>query len=213
MITFAELVNRTIIELRQEPGVSVQQYAEDILAAILQRQFNVFFDHYWWPRYLTHGEAMPLNGQDGRVTTDLTNKIKRADDIRYIWYEGDSNPLGVMPPMMNPATASFRKYYATTSDDKIFMIVPPQTAGLVRVTYRTKPAPFLANDEVKMDEDLLICATAFHYLADDEDAPNSIKKFQEATAKREAQLREALNRGPVPFGAEAGSPLTEWMSS
>ena len=115
----------------------------------------------------------------------------------------------MMPPEVN--VVSFRKYYEYVPNDKIFRILPETTTGKVRVTYRTKPPPFLANDQVKLDDDLLVCATCFNYLADDEDAPNAIKKFSDATAKREAQLREAMNRGPIPYGAPAASPLTEWM--
>lgn len=209
--TFGNLVQRALVELRQEPGVSVQQYAEDTLAAIMQRQFNIFFDHYWWPAYLTNGEVMTLNGVDGRVTTNLQDKIKRPEDVRYIWYSNYPIPLNAAPPMMNPNSGHFAKYYDTVADDKIFRILPVTTTGTISVTYRTKPKEFLPNDIVKLDGDLLVCATCFNYLADDEDAPNALKKFQDATAKREAQLREALNRGPIPFGAAVPSPFDGWM--
>lgn len=212
MITFNDLIQRVIVELRQEPGISVQQYAEDIIAAIIQRQFNVFFDHYWWPSYVVNGEAMTLNGIDGRVIEDLRDKIKRHDDIRYIWLENDVAPLNAMPSMTNPNNASYRRYYDTVPDDKIFRVIPITTTGIVRVTYRTLPTRFLPNDVVKLDPDLLVCATCLNYLADDEDAPAAIKKFQDATAKREEQLRAALNRGPIPFGAPAASPMTDWMT-
>jgi hypothetical protein len=210
MTTFSDLIQRTLIELRQEPGISVQQYAEDIVAAILQRQFNVFFDHYWWPTYTTNREVMTLNGLDGQVIEDLRQKIKRSDDVRFIWYGTETAPLTAMPPGMNMVT--FRRYYENVPNDKIFRILPITTTGTITVTYRTKPAPFIYNDEVKIDDDLLVCATAYNYLADDEDAPNSIKKFAEATAKREEQLREAMNRGPIPYGAPAASPFVDWMT-
>jgi hypothetical protein len=210
MSTFADLIRKTLVELRQEPGISVQQYSEDVLAAIMQRQFNIFFDHYWWPRYTTNRAMFILNGVDGRVVEDLRDKIKRIDDIRYIWLQEEGTPLPALPAHTNAAT--YRKFYTSTPDDSIFQVIPVETEGYVRVTYRTKPKPFTANDEVHLDDDLLVCATAFNYLADDEDAPNSVKKFMEATAKREAQLREAMNRGPIPFGAPAGSPFTEWMT-
>jgi len=210
MTTFHDLIFRSLVELRQEPGVSVQQYAEDTIAAILQRQFNIFFDHYWWPTYTTNREVFTLNGFDGQVIEDLTTKIKRTDDIRFIWYGSETTPLSAMPAHMNAVT--FRRYYETVPNDKLFRIWPVTTTGYVTITYRTKPAPFLPDDDVKIDDDLLVCATCFNYLADDEDAPNAIKKFQEATAKREAQLREAMNRGPIPFGSPAASPFTDWMT-
>jgi hypothetical protein len=211
MPTFADLIHKTLVELRQEPGISVQQYSEDVIAAILQRQFNIFFDHYWWPRYTTNRAQFTLNGVDGRVTTDLREKIRRADDIRNIWYQSENTPLPAFPAHVNGG--NYRMYYDTVPDSQIFKIVPENTTGYVTVSYRTKPKPFMPNDEVFLDEDLLVCATCFNYLADDEDAPNSVKKFQEATAKREAQLREAMNRGPIPFGAPAMSPFTSWMTN
>jgi hypothetical protein len=216
MTTFSDLINKCLVELRQEVGVSVQQYSEDVIAAILQRQFNIFFDHYWWPAYYAI-ETFPLNGTTGAVTEDLTEKIKRFDDIRYVWHEKDTHPLTVMPPAINPSTVgpgtSFRKHYMSVPDSTIFRVVPYTLTGTVTVGYRMKPEPFHPNDEVKLDDDLLTNATCFNYLADDEDAPNSIKKFQEATAKREAQLREVMNRGPVPIGIGSPSPFTDWMMS
>ena len=211
--TFSDLIQRCLVELRQEPGISVQQYSEDNLAAILQRVFNTFFDHYWWPVYMTHGEAMVLNGVTGRVTTQLVDKIKRPDDVRFIWYESDVNPLSVLPPTMNPHQATFRRYYAHTNDDSIFMILPPTSTGTVRVTYRTLPSPFLPNDEVRLDADLLVVSTCFNYVSDDEDSPATVKKFAELAGKREGQLREAMNKGPVPIGGGAMSPFTDWMTN
>jgi len=208
--TFHELVNRVLVELRQEPGISVQQYSEDVIAAILQRQFNIFFDHYWWPRYTTNREPFTLTGHDGRVTADLRGKITGFDDIRYIWYENEPQPLSAAPAWMNANT--YRKYYQTVPDDSIFQVIPITTTGTVYVTYRTHPHQLQPNDVVHIDADLLVCATCFNYLADDEDAPNAVKKFQDATAKREAQLREAMNKGPIPFGNPAASPMTEWMT-
>jgi hypothetical protein len=212
MTTFSDLINKCLVELRQETGISVQQYSEDVLAAILQRQFNVFFDHYWWPAYLKGG-TFTLNGTTGRVTDDLTEKIKRIDDIRYIWLEGQPNPLPMHPPALNPFSNTSRVAWYPDSTGGLFWITPPTTTGNLNIVYRTKPEPFMPNDEVKLDDDLLVCATCSNYLADDEDAPNSIKKFMEATAKREAQLREVLNRGPMPIGAGSPSPFNDWMMS
>ena len=214
MSTFSELIHKCLVELRQEVGISVQQYTEDVLAAILQRQFNIFFDHYWWPTYYTVS-PFTLDGLTGAVTADLTDRIKRFDDIRYVWHESDITPLAVLPPALNPRSigpgTAFRKYYAPYPDSTLFRVVPPTLTGEVNIGYRMKPDPFKPNDEVKLDDDLLTNATCFNYLADDEDAPNAIKKFQEATAKREAQLREVMNRGPVPIGAPQASPFTDWM--
>lgn len=212
MTTFGDLIFRVLVELRQEPGISVQQYAEDTIAAILQRQFNTFFDHYWWPRYF-QGREFTLNGINGAVTEDLTKLIKRVDDIRHIFLNGDTNHLPAFPIGANYSVPTFRSYYSPHYSDKIFVIFPPTTQGKIYVTFRTLPERFKPNDEVHIDGDLLVMATCFNYLADDEDAPNSIKKFQEATAKREAQLREVLNRGPIPFGSQATSPFTEWMTN
>src|SRR5678815_1573704 len=122
-------------------------------------------------RYTTNRAMFILNGVDGRVVEDLRDKIKRIDDIRYIWLQEEGTPLPALPAHANAAT--YRKFYTSTPDDSIFQVIPVETEGYVRVTYRTKPKPFTANDEVHLDDDLLVCATAFNYLADDEDAPNS----------------------------------------
>jgi hypothetical protein len=210
--TFGDLVQRCLVELRMEPGVSVQQYAEDTIAAILQRQFNTFFDHYWWPRYY-HASPFTLNGTTGAVIEDLTKTIKRIDDVRHIFLNGDSRHLAAFPIGVNYAVPTFRPYYSPHPSDKIFIIFPQNTVGTVNVTYRTLPDRFKPDDEVLIDGDLLVMATCFNYLSDDEDSPNSIKKFQDAAAKREAQMREAMNRGPIPFGNAGYSPFVDWMTN
>ena len=215
MSTFSELVQKTIVELRMEGGVSVQQYAEDIIAAKLQRMFNTLFDQYYWPAYTVHGESFTLDGSTGVVTGDLTSKIKRQDDIGAIWYGSEIKPLPRKPMWINVATLTggLRRYWEPTSTTKIFRIIPIASTGTVRVTYRTKPDNFIASDEVKLDDDLLVGATVLDWLTDMADSELSVKKWEQTVNKRETQLRAAMNAGGVPFGSAAPSAYNEWMSN
>jgi hypothetical protein len=212
--TFSDLIQKCLVELRLEAGISVQQYSEDVLAAILQRQFNTFFDHYWWPNYY-QAYAFTLNGFDGGTTQDKTAYIKRYEDVRYVWWENDPNPLTRLPPMMNPlqANSSWRKYFCPVPGDQLFLVLPITLTGTIYAGARNLPDPFKPNDPVKIDSDLLVTATCYNYLADDEDSQSATKKFAEAAGKREAQLREMMNKGPVPFGPGPASPFNDWMMS
>jgi len=213
MSTFEELVQKTIVELKLENGVAVQAYAEDTIAAKLQRVFNALFDQYFFPRY-TATTTYTLDGSTGKVTATLTSVIKRADDIKHIWYATNTRELPRKPSWINPnaLTGGIRRYWEPVADNKIFRILPITTTGNVTVSYRTKPADFTAGDTVYMDDDLLVSGAVFDWLVDEGENEMAVKKWKGIFDARESQIRQALNSGPIPFGTAAPSPFTDWMS-
>ena len=73
-------------------GTGVQVYAEDRIAEMIQHKFDVLFDEVFWPQFMSW-EELTLDGTLGIVTTDMTSKIKRFDDIRVIFAENSNTPL------------------------------------------------------------------------------------------------------------------------
>jgi len=214
--TMADLIQQVIIELRLESGPSVQQYAEDVIARKIQRIFNSIFHEYWLPGYTHNGLVFTLDGTTGTVVEDLTPVLKRAEDIRYVFYEGEQKPLNRAPEVFNPIgmTGGYRRYWQPTAiTGKHFRILPLYTAGQISLHCRVRPDPFTATSEVIMDEELLIAGAVYDYLVDDKENEMAIKKWEGIFTKRESQLRQQLNSGPVPFGQSAYNPLTEWMTN
>ena len=95
MSTLTELVTRTADRLSMVAGTGVQVYAEDRIAEMIQHKFDVLFDEAFWPQFLTW-DILTLDGTLGIVTKDLTNFIKRYEDIRVIFPQNSSTPLTKM---------------------------------------------------------------------------------------------------------------------
>ena len=73
-------------------GTGVQVYAEDRIAEMIQHKFDVLFDEVFWPQFCTWYE-WTLDATLGVVTTDLTDILKRYEDIQVIFPENSNTAL------------------------------------------------------------------------------------------------------------------------
>ena len=73
-------------------GTGVQVYAEDRIAEMIQHKFDVLFDEVFWPQFLTWA-TWTLDGTLGVVTTDLTDLVKRFEDVRVVFPENSNTAL------------------------------------------------------------------------------------------------------------------------
>ena len=92
MSTLSQLIVRTADRLSMVAGTGVQTYAEDRIAEMIQHKFDVLFDEVFWPQFLSWNK-LTLDGTLGIVTVDLSNAIKRFEDIRVIFPENSNTPL------------------------------------------------------------------------------------------------------------------------
>ena len=106
MATLTELITRTADRLSMVAGTGVQTYAEDRIAEMIQHKFDVLFSEVFWPQFLTWNEYT-LDGTLGVVTADLTDTLKRFEDIRVIFVSSTNTPLTKLAASTtNPFTLS-----------------------------------------------------------------------------------------------------------
>jgi len=201
MTVFRELIDRTILRMSQVPGAATQTYAEDRVAEMLQHKFDILFDEYWWPKY-NLWSTYTLDGSTGVVTTDLTEIIKRFEDIRSVFIGNTSRRVLILGPEQNPNIIDGtdpRVYEANADAARVITIWPKTATGTLDINYQTKPDTFSSEDEVDMDDQLMICGAAWDYLEDDGTNPGATQKFQNFFEDRLAQLTSKLNSRPIPL--------------
>ena len=195
-------------------GTGTQIYAEDTLAEMIQHKFDVLFDEAFWPQFSTWYQ-WTLDGTLGVVTTDLTDIVKRFEDIQVIFPENSNtavtkisnlttNPFelsGTTPIHYEALGATF-----TNKTTRVFRVWPLASTGDIIIRVRTKPATFSSTDEIDFDDQALILGAAFDYLEDDGVNPNATKKFQDLFESRVNQLKDNFNSGPISLDPVTAIP-------
>ena len=147
MATLSQLINRTADRLSMVAGTGVQTYAEDRIAEMIQHKFDVLFDEVFWPQFLSWAE-LTLDGTLGVVTTDLTDLVKRFEDIRVIYPDNSNTALTKISALTtNPFTLSGTTPIhfealgpaATNKTTRVFNVWPKGSTGNIIIQYRTKP--------------------------------------------------------------------------
>jgi hypothetical protein len=210
MPTLDELIERTITRMSMVSGRGTQLYAEDKVAEMIQHKFDVLFDENFWPDY-TSVAQYTLDGATGIVTTDLSTLIKRFVDIDYVMIGNTNTKLTSLPTTINPfgLSGTTPVYLApNNSTTRPFKVYPITATGNVTVRFRTKPATFVGEDEVKMDDQLLILGAVYDYLEDDASNPGATQKFEAMFDSRRKQWHRMLNSLPVQL-----DPLTQLPQS
>lgn len=197
-------------------GTGVQIYAEDRIAEMIQHKFDVLFDEAFWPQFTTWAQ-WTLDGTLGIVTTDLTDLLKRFEDIRVIFPENSTTPVTKMSALTtNPfelsGTVPIHYEALGPTDDnqtsRVFQIWPKAATDDIIVQYRTKPDTFVPTDEVNFDDQALILGSTFDYLEDDGTNPNATQKFQLLFEARVKQLKNNYNSGPISLDPVTALPQT-----
>lgn len=205
---FNTLINRTIARLSMVSGTSVQTYAEDRIAEMLQHKFDVLFMEYWWPQFMVW-KTSALDGTLGVVTDDLTTELKDFLDLRVIYIENTNTPLTVLPSTVNPYTLSGTTpihFEASTIVAKVFHVWPLASTGNIIYAFRSKPDDFVSTDSVNFDAQTLILGTCFDYLEDDGMNPNASQKFQALFESRVKQLKKTVNAQPMSLDPLSALP-------
>jgi len=216
MATLTQLITRTADRLSMVAGTGVQTYAEDRIGEMLQHKFDVLFDEVFWPQFLSWAE-LTLDGTLGVVTTDLTDLVKRFEDIRVIYPDNSNTALTKVSPLTtNPFTLSGTTpiHYealgpaASNKTTRVFNVWPKGSTGNIILQYRTKPDTFVSTDEVDFDDQALILGATFDYLEDDGTNPNATQKFQLLFEARVKQLKNTFNSSPISLDPVTALPQT-----
>jgi predicted nuclease of predicted toxin-antitoxin system len=216
MSTLTQLISRVADRLSMVAGQGVQTYAEDRIAEMIQHKFDVLFEEVFWPQFLTWSQYT-LDGTLGIVTTDLTDLIKRFEDIRVIFPENSNTALTKIAALTtNPfelqGTTPIH-YEALGPLDgnrvsRVFQIWPKTATDDLVLQFRTKPDTFVGTDEIDFDDQALILGSVFDYLEDDGTNPNATQKFQLLFEARVKQLKNTFNSGPISLDPITNIPNT-----
>jgi len=197
-------------------GTGVQIYAEDRIAEMIQHKFDVLFDEEFWPQFATWA-TWTLDETLGVVTTDLTDLVKRYEDLQVIFPENSQRALTKLTPnTTNPFLFSGTTpiVYASlgpgdsNKTTRVFNVWPKEATGNLNVRYRTKPTTFVSTDTVDFDDQALILGATFDYLEDDGVNPNATQKFQLLFDARVQQLKNNFNDGPIALDPASSRPET-----
>lgn len=208
MSTLSQLIVKVQERLSMVAGTSVQIYAEDIIADMIQHKFDVLFDEAYWPQYTTVAQ-WTLDGTNGQVTTDLTTLIKRFDDVGTIFLENSDTALTILSSSVNPFNVTGTTpihFEADTEVDKVFHVWPKASTGDIVVRYRTKPDNFTSEDNINFDDQALILGSVYDFAEDDGTNPNATQKFQALFEARVKQLKNNLSSNPIALDSLTTQP-------
>lgn len=217
MSTFTDVITKVETLLRQEAGPSVQQYAEGIIAVMLQDSFDRLFNEYWFPEFYNPAQTYTLTGTNGLIVPGGAYPA-RWRDIRYIWKAPYVEPLTQAPVTINSnavfALAPMWQPLITAGPPiQVFRILPLNTTGTVTVAFRVKPANFISTTIMPMETDVMEAEVIYQYLVDDGANELAIKKWEATFKDRSQRLNMQMNRGPHPLAPGRGAPLSVWVSS
>ena len=216
MATLSQLVARTADRLSMVAGTGVQVYAEDRIAEMIQHKFDVLFDEVLWPQFCTWYE-WTLDGTLGVVTTDLTDILKRYEDIQVVFPENSNTALTKLSNLTtNPfeltgtTPINYEALGPTYSNKttKVFRVWPLAATGDIILRVRTKPDTFTSEDEIDFDDQSLILGSVFDYLEDDGTNPNATQKFQLLFEARVRQLKNNFNSAAISLDPVTAIPQT-----
>ena len=186
-------------------GTGIQTYAEDTIAEMIQHKFDVLFDEVFWPQFCTW-YTWTLDGTLGVVTTDLTDIIKKYEDIQVVFADNSNTALTKLANLTtNPFTLAgttpihYEALGPTFSNNttRVFRVWPLASTGDVIVRVRTKPDTFVGTDEIDFDD-----------LEDDGTNPNATQKFQLLFEARVNQLKDNFNDAPISLDPVTAIPAT-----
>lgn len=194
MATLRDLINRTSLRLSQVYGSGVQLYAEDRLAEMIQHKFDILFDEAYWDQF-TEWYEWTLDGTLGVVTADLTNILKRLEDIKVIYIRNTLTKVTKLVSTTNPYLLSGTtpiSYASSSNAAKVFKIFPATATGKINALVRTKPDTFGLDDTVNFDDQCLILGAAYDYSEDDGTNPAATTKLQLLFENRVNQIKKGM---------------------
>lgn len=213
-MTLEDMIQQVILELSQVPGVGVQQYSEDAIAASIQSNFDILFREAWWPQF-NERLVRTLDGVTGQVTADITT-IKDFLDIRQIGVQNRRGPLTRVPDRVIPELLSGtvgRFFDPSNVANKLFTVYPLTATGNVYIVGRAKPDDFVLDSDINFDVPCLKYFTAWDLVENDGTNPAQAQKLQTKAESRLSQLKVAMSSHPIILDTRVGEIPSEWTMS
>lgn len=197
------------------PGTSVQVYAEERIALMLEHTYDAVVEEIWWPdlmRWYTSALG------EGGVPVTPPSAIRTPRDIKHVFYANDPAPLPLYTDRDNPnqlMSQGTRPMFwdMNPSDDVLLRVLPYGTIGdMINVRFRTRvPKPFMPSTDIPIDEQLMVLGATYDFLEDDATSVGASAKFAEMFNARLKQLRTKWNDDDIYLG-QATSPYPDgWI--
>lgn len=218
----SDIVDATIIELAQVPGLNTQVYATPRILRFVEDATVMLVDSEWWPqlrKFFYNVATDPLTGLlINDLVADLANhEIVHYEDIENVFPSTSSRPLRGLPSNLNPAlivnntTNAIYMLPDLTVEKRPFKILPVTATDTYTVVARQRPViPQSSSDKVYLDRQLLIFAAAYMYAEDDGTNPGSIAKFKGMFEARKMQVMNSWQKHRVPLDSRFGMSEYEW---
>ncbi len=220
-----DLVNRTIVRLRQVPGAATQLYSADMIASLIEEEYEACRAIRWWD-HLMKWETRQLDGTTGIVTAPFSGARERFRDIQYVFVGTNNVPI----PNLS-SNANYAKYTGTyprfieplhSSDDplgvNLFRVIPVTAVTTVdqplRVRLRSDPANIFTDPGVivPFDATCLVNGAAAKYMADDGTNPASVAMLLNTRQERMKRLEQQHDTAVIILDDRTLSPLQdEWV--
>lgn len=210
MATLSVLITRVQELLSLAGGLGVQTYAQPKIVQFIQMAYTDLADRRFWNDYTTQ-DTYTLDGTTGKVTADLTDVIKSFRDIEYVWYGDYASPLPKAPN--NRSQSMVRQLSFAPSGDAAspFMILPIDNTGEVHVRYRVRAdVPFTELNDVPMDEELLVRASAMMYLTFDNSNQAAMQMVSNMYKERLDKLEKLEDNHSKNLYSSSNQTVTEW---
>lgn len=210
MATLAEIITRVQNLLSLAGGLNVQTYAQPKIVEFVTMGYNTLYKKHFWKDYTTV-EKFTLDGTTGRVTADLSAKIKSFKDIEYIWYQDYATPLPIAPSNRSPDMIRQLSFSNSGIASCPFVIYPIDNTGEVWVSYRTKATlPFAETDEIPMDDELLVRWAAMMYLTFDNANQAAISLVTKMYSDYLNELEKLEDNHAKSLYSYTAQTVTEW---
>jgi len=228
--SLSDLVQRTIIRLRQVAGPSTQLYAEDVITMLIEETYEIARSRRWWDN-LTKWETRQLDGTTGVCTASFAGTREGFRDVERVCVGNNSVPLPILSSNINPyrLTGTSPRYVEPlhASDDiqgwapvaqnlfRIWPLTSVTTMALpLRVHIRSDPANLFTDPSVivPFDASCIINGAAAKYAADDGTNPATVTMLQQSFENRLQQLEQQHDSAKIILDPRMGDPniLNEW---
>jgi hypothetical protein len=220
-LSLTQLTAKTIVRLRAVPGPSVQLYAEDAIAQILEETYEMVRSIRWWDHLMSWSNQQ-LDGSTGRITGTIIGARERFRDVQHVFYGTNNTPIpiassdintfrltGTLPRFIEPLNVVDDA--AGTKLVRVWPLASITTSDKpIRLRVRTDPANVFTDPSViiPFDATCLINGAAHKYAADDGTNPASVMSLQNAFEARLEQLRRQHDSAVVLLDPRMSNPNT-----
>lgn len=226
--TLRTIVDEATQMIGEVAGVGVQQFDDDVLRNHAIRAFDLLFKKYHWPQF-REWRTVILDGLTGIITTDAFEDVQDFEDFIAVHRAGQISALPTLSKSTNPSTVkgtsarawtSLRTTHAKFATRKL-LVYPLLSVGSLDVAVRLYPivptatSPALTwdwNDEMHLDKNMLVYATAFMALAGNSLNPEGATTCKDLMQMTYDNITNGLANQPIAVEGGFDIPNT-WMEA